>query len=319
MSGQGVLVTGGAGFIGSHLVELLLEKGHAVYVLDDLSTGKMANIPADGGSDNLRFIRGDIGVELEASLNPRSLGGGPPIEAIFHLAARVDVTSSFQFPFDDAQVNYIGTMNVLDYALRNGIRKVVFSSSAAVYGMNVDTPLTESTAAHPLSPYGSHKLASERLLSIYNEQYDMRNTSLRFFNVYGPRQDPSSPYSGVISRFFEMALKGEPLTVFGDGEQTRDFVYVKDVADAVYASYVRPDRGVFNIATGRETSINKLASMVLSITGSRGEVVHVPERKGEVLRSLADVTAADEVLGFRAERDLRAGLSETFRWFRKRI
>jgi UDP-glucose 4-epimerase len=318
MSGEGVLVTGGAGFIGSNLVDMLLEKGHAVYVLDNLSTGRLENISEHLESSRLRFIRGDIRDPLENHLNPRTLGEGPLIEAIFHLAARVDVTSSFQAPLEDAKVNYLGTMNVLDYALRNGIKKVVFSSSAAVYGDAIDLPVSEASVASPLSPYGLHKYSSEQLLSIYNDQYGMRNTSLRFFNVYGPRQDPSSPYSGVITKFLERATRGEPLTVFGDGDQTRDFIYVRDVATSIYAAYVRSARGTLNIATGTETSVNRLAQLILSVTGSGSQVVHSPARKGEILRSFADVSAASEMIGFESEHDLRSGLVETYRWFKGR-
>jgi len=316
MTEEGLLVTGGAGFIGSNLSELLLDKGHAVYVLDDLSTGRLENLSEVKDEGNLRFVRGDVRDPLENYLTPRTLGEGPPIEAIFHLAARVDVTSSFKAPLDDARVNYLGTLNVLDFAMRNGIKKVVLASSAATYGDTVDLPVREGSNMQPMSPYGLHKLASEHLLRVYSDQYGMVNTSLRFFNVYGPRQDPSSPYSGVISIFFDRSISGKPLIVFGDGEQTRDFVYVGDVAEALYHAYLRSKGGVYNVATGKETTINDLALTVNSLTGSSAGIIHSPARKGEILRSVAGTTRAEEDLGFSAGCDLRTGLSRTMRWFK---
>jgi len=318
MANTGILVTGGAGFIGSNLVDLLVEKGHAVYILDDLSTGKLDNISEQLGEEHVKFIRGDVRTDLKNSLTARNLGDGPTIDAIFHLAARVDVTSSFQEPSADAAINYLGTLNVLDHALREGIRKVIFASSAAVYGDTSQVPVAESGPTIPLSPYGLHKLSSERMLRIYGAHYGMRCTSLRFFNVYGPRQDPSSPYSGVISRFMEKGTRREPMLIFGDGRQTRDFVYVGDVAAAMYMAYLRGDGAVLNVGTGKETSVNELARTVMGITGSNADPVHMPARKGEILRSCASTDDAKEVIGFSAETSLGEGLTLTCRYFKGR-
>jgi UDP-glucose 4-epimerase len=318
MLDEGILVTGGAGFIGSNLVDLLLGKGHTVYVLDDLSTGRMENLEDASAHEGLRFIRGDVRDPLDNYLTPRSMGEGPRVDAIIHLAARVDVTSSFRAPLDDARTNYIGTLNVLDHALKNGIEKVVMASSAAVYGDTTVLPVNEDARARPLSPYGLHKLASEHLMDIYSDQYGMSNTCLRFFNVYGPRQDPTSPYSGVISKFFDRALLGQPLLVYGDGEQTRDFIYVGDVAEALYAAYVKSPGGVMNIATGKETSVNDLAKAVISASGSSSSVIHSPSRKGEILRSSADTRKAEKDIGFTANIDLKTGLMATLRHMKGR-
>lgn len=316
MSGEGVLVTGGAGFIGSHLVDLLVEKGHAVYVLDDLSSGRMENLSMHEGSDAIRFIKGDVSRPMDECLNPGSMKGGPEIGAIFHLAARVDVTTSISNPLDDARVNYIGTLNVLDFALRNGVENMIFSSSAAVYGDVKEIPTPEDAPKSPISPYGSHKLASENILGMFNEHYGMRCTALRFFNVYGPRQDPSNPYSGVISKFIDASLRKDPLIIFGDGNQSRDFVYVRDVAEALYRAYLRSPSMVLNIGTGRETTVNSLAKTVIRTSGYDGRTVHMPERKGEIIRSCARISMAREHLDLTADTDIQQGVVETMRWFR---
>ncbi|MGA1793193.1 MAG: NAD-dependent epimerase/dehydratase family protein [Thermoplasmatota archaeon] len=319
MRDQGVLVTGGAGFIGSNLVDLLMETGHTVYVLDDLSTGKMGNIQRWLSEDNFNFIQGDIRTPLDHVLTPHKLGGGPPITTVFHLAARVDVTSSFQDPRLDLEVNYLGTMNVLDHAVRSGVKKVVFTSSAAVYGDTDQLPISEMAPLGPLSPYGLHKMASEHLMEIYRQQYGLKYVTARLFNVFGPRQDPGNPYSGVISKFIHRSIKGEPLLIYGDGEQTRDFIYVRDVAEVLLKVASSELIGTLNVATGKETTVNDIADTVARISGKELRKVNLPERKGEIKRSVADVATLREKLFHEEATDLREGLKETSRWLEKQF
>src|SRR5262245_6494891 len=221
------VVTGGAGFIGSHTVDRLISLGHHVVVLDDFRTGKRANLAQHAGKDQLDVVPCDVSHGIFAALAPLTAKHGP-VERIVHLAAQVSVVHSVANPLVDMQVNYGGTLHVLEYARAAGVKKVVFASSAAVYGDVVAMPVDEDTPTRPVSPYGIDKLASEHALDYYAGVHGVPTTALRFFNVYGPRQDPSSPYSGVISIFADRARAGRPLTIFGDGGQTRDFVYVGD-------------------------------------------------------------------------------------------
>jgi UDP-glucose 4-epimerase len=310
-------VTGGAGFIGSNLVDLLMEAGHTVYVIDDLSSGCLDNLARWQDHGSFRFIRGDVRRPLSESLTPNAVSG-PPIGTIFHLAAWVDVTSSFEHPGENAMINYLGTFNVLDYALKHDIRKVVFASSAAVYGDTTDLPVREEYPKRPLSPYGLNKLSSEMLLDVYNHQWDLECASLRFFNVYGPRQDPSNPYSGVISKFMEKARSREPLLVYGDGKQTRDFIYVEDVARALLMTARSDATGQMNLGTGRETSILDLCETIDELSGTELGRVLLPPRKGEIVRSCADISRIRERVGFEPETDLRSGMKSTYEWFRRR-
>lgn len=313
MTGSGILVTGGAGFIGSHLVDLLISKGHVVYVLDDLSTGNMDNLRAVSDEPNFKFIRGDIRNPIEDSVNPSSMQGGPPVEAVFHLGARVDVTTSMEDPMGDAAVNYLGTLNVLNFALKRGIRNVIYSSSAAVYGEVRDIPVRESSLKQPLSPYGLHKLSSERMMDIFGDVYGMTCSSLRFFNVYGPRQDSNSPYAGVISLFVDKARNGDSLLIYGDGSQTRDFIHVSDIAIALYTAFVDGLKGVYNVGTGVETSLSDLADLLDQISGRELKRIFMPARKGEIERSVASIDKIREDTGFSAEVDLLQGLKDTYR------
>ena len=317
MRDTAVLVTGGAGFIGSNLVDLLMEKGHTVYVLDDLSCGSLDNLEEWLEDPRFRFIRGDITSSIEDTIKS-NIREGPPIGTIFHLAARVDVTSSFEDPKLDAYTNYIGTMNILGYALKNDVKRVIFSSSAAVYGDTAELPINEEDDRSPLSPYGLHKLSSEGLLEIYRKQWGLSSASVRFFNVYGPRQDPGNPYSGVISKFMDRAKMKEPLIIFGDGEQTRDFVYVGDVAEGLYQTAMSKVHGPINLGTGVETSVIDLAMTIRKVSMQELKMVHMPPRKGEIMRSVADISMIEKETGFSARMTIEQGLKRTYEWFSRR-
>jgi len=316
-----VAVTGGAGFIGSHTVDLLIARGCRVVVLDDFSTGKRANLARwadraryglDGTEPALDVVTVDISHGLFAALAPVTAAHGP-IARIVHLAAQVSVIHSLANPLTDLRINYGGTMQVLEYARTTGVKKVVFASSAAIYGDVTSFPVDEDAVPHPVSPYGIHKLASEHALWFASAVHGVATTALRFFNVYGPRQDPSSPYSGVISIFADRAAAGKPLTIFGDGGQTRDFVYVGDVARPVCdaAPGEAGARAALNVGTGSEISVLELARTIAELSGGRSEIVHAPTRAGEILRSVARVDRAASTLGFRAKTRLRDGLAAT--------
>ncbi|NOY94279.1 MAG: NAD-dependent epimerase/dehydratase family protein [Deltaproteobacteria bacterium] len=305
-----VLVTGGAGFIGSHLVDRLLASGHQVVVLDDFSSGKRENIAQHTGDARLLVIEADVAGDLDAALD--TAHAASPITRVAHLAAKVSVVASLEDPLEDLRVNAGGTLRVLEWARRHAVRKVAFASSAAVYGDVAEVPTPERAPCAPISPYGIHKRSSERYLALYAEVHGLPTTSLRFLNVFGPRQDASSPYSGVISIFFERARAGLPLTVYGDGEQTRDFVYVADVTDALErALFSSPDVvGPLNVGTGVGTSVNQLAAAVLEVLGAQLEVRHDEARGGEIRHSCAVVDAAAQQLGFHAGYELKRGLAE---------
>jgi nucleoside-diphosphate-sugar epimerase len=316
-NGPLVVVTGGAGFIGSHTVDRLISGGARVVVLDNFSTGKRENLARWAGDPRLEVLPVNVADGIFAALAEvtRRLG---PVERIVHLAAQVSVVASVQNPLDDMRVNYGGTLAVLEYARATGVRKVVFASSAAVYGDVAELPVREELRCQPVSPYGIDKYASELALYYYSVVHAVPTTALRFFNVYGPRQDPKSPYSGVISIFADRAMAGKDLVIFGDGEQTRDFVYVGDVSRAVVTACLSDgaDRAVLNIGTGRETTVNQLAQTVVELCGNRSRIDHAPARAGEVLRSVAQVTAASQALDVRAEVALADGLRQTLDWVR---
>ena len=312
-----VLVTGGAGFIGSHTVDRLVGLGHRVVVLDNLSTGKRSNLAHHGaltfaGGSPVELVIADVSHGLFAPLAAITAAHGP-IARIVHLAAQVSVVHSLANPLVDVQVNYVGTVQVLEYARATAVKKVVFASSAAVYGETETVPVTEDVPLRPLSPYGVDKLASELMLRAYASTHGVASTPLRFFNVYGPRQDPSSPYSGVISIFADRARSGRGITIFGDGQQTRDFVYVGDVARAVVTAALTDggDGTPMNVGTGGETSVRALAETVVALAGADVAIQHAPARAGEIVRSVAAVDRLAAVLDVRAEVGLRDGLAAT--------
>jgi UDP-glucose 4-epimerase len=313
------VVTGGAGFIGSHTVDRLVELGHRVIVLDDFRTGKRANLARwadpkhafDGAEPALEIVTCDVSHGIFAALAPLTARYGK-VERIVHLAAQVSVVHSVANPLVDMSVNYGGTLHVLEYARAAGVAKVVFASSAAVYGDVSELPVTEDAPKQPVSPYGIDKLASEFALDYYANVHGVPTTSLRFFNVYGPRQDPSSPYSGVISIFADRARAGRPLTIFGDGGQTRDFVYVGDVVRAIIAALGDGNsRVVANVGTGGEISILELARTIVDLCGGRSEIQHAPPRSGEILKSRARVDRLRDAFGVVAQTSLVDGLRAT--------
>jgi UDP-glucose 4-epimerase len=306
-----VVVTGGAGFIGSHTVDRFMETGHRVVVLDNFSTGRRANLARWTNDPNLHVEICDVAHGIFAALAPITKQHGP-VERIVHLAAQVSVVHSVQNPLVDMQVNYGATLHVLEYARATGVNKVAFSSSAAVYGDVTAMPVGEDAAKQPVSPYGIDKYASELALDYYANVHGVPATALRFFNVYGPRQDPSSPYSGVISIFSDRARAGRPLTIFGDGSQTRDFVYVGDVVRAlVAASGDGSSRVVANVGTGGEITVLELARTIVELCGNKSVIEHAPPRAGEILRSRARVDRLREAFGVVAQTKLVDGLRAT--------
>ncbi|MEJ2359632.1 MAG: NAD-dependent epimerase/dehydratase family protein [Deinococcales bacterium] len=279
-----ITVTGGAGFIGSHLVDRLLAGGHHVVVLDDFSTGHRSNLPID--HPRLRVLEGD-------AADPRAAAAATDgSKAVYHLAAVASVQASMEEPVRTHRANLIATLIMLEAASGAGAQRFVYASSAAVYGDARELPIREDAPKQPLSPYAADKLAGEHYLAHYLRTGRIGGVAFRFFNVFGPRQDPGSPYSGVISIFLDRARAGEPVTVFGDGEQTRDFVYVQDVVDQLVAALDAPlsdELASLNLGTGRAASLLELLAALRELLGPI-EVRHGPERPGDIRHSLADVT-----------------------------
>lgn len=286
-----VLVTGGAGFIGSHMVEGLLERGDEVVVLDDLSTGKRENLPSS--HPKLKFVEGDVAdaAQLEACL--------PAVEAVVHLAAVASVQASIEDPVATHRVNFDGSLALLETSRRHGVGRFLYACSAAVYGDTEKLPVGEDVTPNPLSPYAIDKLAGEYYLQYFFRQYGLNATSFRFFNIYGPRQDPSSPYSGVISQFMDRARQGRGVTIYGDGEQTRDFVFVGDLVRLLLQALDRMDLGgeVINVGTGRSCSLLELLDAIEAIVGHQVPREHVPVREGDIRHSRADVTHLRALMG----------------------
>lgn len=301
-----VIVTGGAGFIGSHVVDALIARGQSVIVIDDLSSGRRENL-AHHPEIDLRVAD----VADEWPLKDESVTG------IVHLAAQVSVVRSMAAPLDDLRANARGTLRALEVARARSIPKLVFASSAAVYGDVAQVPTPEDAPKAPLSPYGVNKLSGEHWLSMYGAVHGIGTSALRFFNVYGPRQDPSSAYSGVISIFLERSSRAQPLTIYGDGQQTRDFVYVGDVVNAILAALDRPgSTPPINVGTGTSVTIEELARTVVAANASDVEIGFAEARAGDIRHSCAVVERLETVLGVRAQTGLRDGLEETARWYR---
>ncbi len=294
------VVTGGAGFIGSHVVDALLDRGAEVVVMDDLSRGRRENVNADA-----TLVVADV---RDAEAVAAVFEDARP-EACFHLAAQADVRVSVENPGLDCAVNVLGTVRVLEAARRHATQVVFSSTGGAIYG-ECERPAPETAPREPLSPYGASKLAGEEYAATYNRLHGTSHVALRYGNVYGPRQDPHGE-AGVVAIFFGRLAAGEPPRVFGDGRQTRDYVYVGDVVDATLAAHGRSG-GIFNVGTGRETSVVELVAACRRVSGVELEPVFAPARLGELQRSVLDPSLAARELGFRAATDLDAGLAETW-------
>lgn len=294
------VVTGGAGFIGSHVVDALLARGDEVAVVDTLVTGKRENV-SEGAELHVRDIRESLDDVFDA-VQP---------EAVFHLAAQADVRVSVDRPVEDAEVNVIGTIRVLEAARRHGAQVVFSSTGGAIYG-ECQVPAVETAPCEPLSPYGTAKLAAEEYIRAYNRLYATGHVALRYGNVYGPRQDPHGE-AGVVAIFLGALARGERAYVFGDGLQARDYVYVGDVAHATTAA-LGQEGGVFNVGTGRDTSVVDLYALCAGVAGSDARAEHAPARLGELFRSVLDPELAASELGFRAMVELGDGLKATWDW-----
>jgi len=314
------LVTGGAGFIGSHIVTALVERGDTVRVLDDLvSGGKKANlehleIGAPGSGAAVEIFEADV---ADAETVRRACRG---VRGVFHEAAQVSVPQSVEDPLRSYRTNVMGTLAVLEGARREGVERVVFAASSAAYGDGEELPKHEGLTPRPQSPYASGKLAGEQLLAVWGRIHGLRTVSLRYFNVFGPRQADDSPYSGVIALFANALLRGDTVTIFGDGEQTRDFTYVGDVVRAnllAMESDLEPGE-VLNVGRGESLSVNQLYWALAELVGSDREPRYAPRRAGDVLHSCADVTRMAERLGFSPTTDWREGLALTLGWYQDR-
>lgn len=305
------LVTGGCGFIGSHLVEKLLEEGHNISVLDDLSSGKRENIPA-----SVKFIRGTI---TDPSVVEECFEN---IDGCFHLAAIASVQKSVENWAGTHEVNLTGTINIFN-AARAKRTPVLYVSSAAIYGDNPRLPLSENELPHPLTAYGADKLGCEHHGYVASKVFGIPTVGFRLFNIYGPRQDPRSPYSGVISIFMDRISKGQAVTIFGDGTQNRDFVYVKDVARIFALAMEGLHKGqnngeVFNVARDTAVTIKDLANIIGECAGSKTQIVHEAPREGDIKNSRGSTAKLEKAFGTRPEVDLKAGLKITYDFFTQR-
>lgn len=304
-----ILVTGGAGFIGSHLVEALLERGHKVRVLDNFSTGKR---------NNLRAVRNDIEILAGDCADPKTAARAMKgIEVVYHEAAVPSVALSVAEPFGSHQANATATMAMLVAARDAKTERFIYAGSSSVYGDRKEKYKVETLPARPLSPYGAAKFAGETYVRIFAELYGMQTLTMRYFNVFGPRQDPSSPYSGVISRFSKALLKRETPVIYGDGKQSRDFTFIANVVHANLLALTAPGlKGqTVNIATSKAHTLNELLASLQRLSGRKTEAKFEPARVGDIRHSLADTTAARKLLKYRPQVDFESGLARTFEWY----
>jgi UDP-glucose 4-epimerase len=300
-----ILVTGGACFIGSHIVEHFQGRAE-VRVLDNLRSGLKHNL----ARRQCEFIQGSI---LDRDLVRQAVEG---VDYIFHLAAMISVPESMQKPIECTEINTIGTLVVLEEAARAKVKKFVLSTSAAIYGDNPVTPKVETMFPEPKSPYAITKLDGEYYCKMFTDEGRLPTACLRYFNVFGPRQDPKSQYAAAVPIFIDRAVRNETITIFGDGEQTRDFIYVKDIVAAnVFFATASPATGVFNVAYGQKITINDLATTICQLTGSRSKIAHAPERAGDVKHSLAAIDKL-RATGFAPTSNFAAGLRATIDFFK---
>ena len=303
------LVTGGAGFIGSNIVDELVRRGHQVVVLDDLSTGKEENL---------------AGVRAKIELNTGNITNLAAVQAacrgadyVIHLAARTSVPRSVEEPVETNHINVDGTLNVLVAARDARVKRFVYAASSSAYGETETLPKTEGMPAAPISPYGVSKYVGELYAHVFGRVYELENASIRYFNVFGPRQDPTSQYSGVLSRFMLALIEGKPLVIFGDGEQSRDFTYVDNVVDETLRACEASGASgmVFNGGTGVRIALNGVVDILRRVTGKKIEVKYQPERSGDILHSQADVSLARKILGYEPRVGFEEGLRRTWEWY----
>jgi len=304
------LVTGGAGFIGSNTVDELVRRGHQVRVLDDLSAGKEENLA--GVSSKVEFVRGSI---TDLRVIQQACRG---VDYVLHLAARTSVPRSVQDPLETNHANIDGTLNVLVAARDAKVRRVVYAASSSAYGETPTLPKREDMPPSPISPYGVTKFVGELYARVFGRVYGLENVSLRYFNVFGPRQDPGSPYSGVLSRFIDALLHDSPLVIFGDGEQSRDFTYVDNVVQANLLACKAPGVSgqVFNVGTGHRFTLNHTLKLLEKISGKRAQPRYDPPRAGDIRDSQADVAQARSLLGYDPRIGFEEGLRRTWQWYR---
>jgi nucleoside-diphosphate-sugar epimerase len=304
------LVTGGAGFIGSNTVDELVRRGHSVVVLDDLSSGKEENL-ADS-RNKITFVKGSI-TDIEVVQKAMQQA-----DYAIHLAARTSVPRSVKDPLDTNRINVEGTLNVLLAARDNKVKRIVVAASSSAYGETTSLPKTEAMQPQPISPYGVSKYVAELYAQTFGRCYGLENVSLRYFNIFGPRQDPDSPYSGVLSRFATAFLEEQRPVIYGDGEQTRDFTYVDNAVQAnlLACEASGASGGVFNIGTGVRISLNQTLEYFWRISGKKLEAQYEPPREGDIRDSQADISAAHQVLGYEPAIGFEEGLERTFEWYR---
>jgi len=308
MKGRNIVVTGGAGFIGSNLVQTLA-KENEVTVVDDLSTGNLENIKNLIKDKIITFVKGSI---IDLNLLQKTFRN---IDYVFHEAAIPSVPGSIKDPIRSNYVNINGTLNVLIAAKDNELKKVVYASSSSAYGNIPILPKKEDMNPFPLSPYAVSKLTGEYYCQVFTEVYGLSTVSLRYFNVYGPRQDPLSEYAAVIPRFIKRVLNEKSPVIYGDGKQTRDFIFIKDVMQANILAAKSDATGVFNIASGKRISLNELATLVMNLIGKTMDPIYGNPRPGDIEHSLADISEAKEKLEFIPVFDINNGLAETIKWF----
>jgi UDP-N-acetylglucosamine/UDP-N-acetyl-alpha-D-glucosaminouronate 4-epimerase len=304
------LVTGGAGFVGSHIVDELLRRGHSVVVLDDLSTGSEENLAGVRSEIDLR-----IGTITDLAMVQSACVG---VDYVIHLAARTSVPKSVKDPLETNHVNIDGTLNVLVAARDAKVRRVVYAASSSAYGETPTMPKTEAMQPEPISPYGVTKFVGELYAQVFGRVYGLENASLRYFNVFGPRQDPTSQYSGVLSRFMLAIIQGQPLVIYGDGEQSRDFTYVDNVVDETLRACEAAGASgrVFNGGTGARITLNQVARLLEKITGKKIQTRRDPPRNGDIRDSQADISLARKVLAYEPRVLFEEGLTRTWEWYK---
>jgi nucleoside-diphosphate-sugar epimerase len=304
------VVTGGAGFIGSNTVDELVKRGHSVVVLDDLSSGKEENLAEI--RNKITLIKGSI-TDIEVVRKAMH-----EAEYVLHLAARTSVPRSVKDPIESNRINIDGTLNVLVAARDAKVKRIVFAASSSAYGETPTLPKVETMQPAPISPYGVTKFVGELYLQTFGRCYGLENVSLRYFNVFGPRQDPSSPYSGVLAKLCTAALEETQPVIFGDGEQTRDFTYVENAVQANLLAFEAPNASgkVFNVGVGGRVSLNDVIELLSKISGTPMEAKHDPPRDGDIRDSQADITQARDYLGYDPQVDFEEGLRRTFDWYK---